>query len=343
MRYVRLPGDVSEMNINMLNPSIFNLPKQELYANGVGLYHSYGFASMISHMFSVTPRRRKDYIIYDSKDVCHARYHHMVGEKISMPPFWPALNDIDALRRIEENIELLVFQYGHPILHATIGDDKGSIGSAEEINDVQKRIESMESNGFLVTNNRAVLEMIGANNSALRLESYLEHFFHRVLAGLWLSEVAIGVGNTSNRSTANVLDKLAQEKVVEIQHIISENMQMLLIELLQEAGASIDWILLPENIPSWEFHNIDLEGMIKKEQHVQVLWTSNMLTENEMRLELGREPMTDTEKKNTYVERVAIPLAQAKGELDPSGSGKQTVTPANQHGRKTSPSPSQNK
>ena len=246
MRYVRLPMDVSEINFNALNPALFNMDREQILSNNISLYAGlYSiFAEKLTRLFSLSPRRKKDYIVYDEDEIDHVRYHHVPGEKIAMPPFYPTLNDIDSLRRIEENVELLVFEYGHPLLHAMVGDDKKK-GDPDEINEIYRKIQDMESNGFIVTDNRALIKMIGSENEALRLDAYLLYFYRRVLTGLWLSEVTVGVGDTANRSTANTLDKLSQEKVLELQKIFIDAFQRIMIELLQEGGAQIGWILRP--------------------------------------------------------------------------------------------------
>jgi hypothetical protein len=347
VRIIRTKEDVSNLNFNSINPAIWNVERGgelvPFHNPLLSLYHA-----TFGRLFKSPARREKSYVIYDEDDISHIRYHHMPGEKIAMPPFWPTINDIDSLRRIEENIELLIYQYGHPILHGTVGDEKQR-GSTDEIADLASKIQGMESNGFLITDNRAMIDMVGAESRALRLEAYLLYFYRRVLTGLWLSEVTVGIGDTSNRSTANTLDKLSQEKVVEIQQVYSSAMQQIYIELLQEAGANIDWILRPENIPEYKFKPIDIEGMIKMEAHTLTKWEAGMLQEDEMRREQGKEPFTDEERKKTYTFLHAIPLAEAAPAMEPtpgkSQSNKvtqQKLRPTNQHGRKSGPSQSQN-
>jgi len=347
-RYIRTPMDVADINMNMINPSLFNMNKSDILDGSPSMYNP--IAAILSgrwgQFFRRKSKRNREYIIYDDDtDIQHVRYHHTPGEKIAMPPFWATLNDIDSLRRIEENIELLVYQYGHPILHAKVGDDKKP-GSDPEVEDIRLKIENIEGNGFIATDNRVMLDMIGAENSTLRLEAYLEYFYRRVLTGLWLSEVMVGVGDTSNRSTSNTLDKLSQEKVMELQNIFSAAIQPILIELLAETGAKMGWILKPENIPSFKFHPVDLEGLIKKQSHILSMWQANMITNDEMRRETGKEPFSKNDLNNTYTYLHAIPLKKAgKGEMETPSSNKakqNKLTPKNQHGKKNGPSESQN-
>jgi hypothetical protein len=341
MRYVRVSYDVHEIDLNAMNPSLFT--SSEEHQSGIPFFYTPQFGgflglgrlqSSISSLFKSNSRREVEYVVYEDYEIDHIRYRHVPGEKIAMPPFWPTLNDIDSLRRIEENIELLVYNYGHPILHAKVGESTMP-GDDSEVLAVQSKLEEMESNGFIATSNRVLIDMIGAESSALRVEAYLKYFQQRVLTGLWLSEVAVGIGDTSNRSTANVLDKLAQEKVRELQSIFVNHINNVFIELLLEAGLDIGWILDPENIPCFEFNEIDLEGKIRKEAHIINLWQGNMITSAEMRADLGRDPLTPEQLQDTYLERVSIPLAEA-GKTDPmSSSAKTTQTntaPKNQNG-----------
>jgi hypothetical protein len=342
MRYVRVSYDVSEIDLNNMNPSLFTTAEE--HQTGIPFFHSpmgfggfgfgFGFGSSnISRLFKVTPKRDVDYVVYEDYEISHIRYRHVPGEKISMPPFWPTLNDIDSLRRIEENIELLVYNYGHPILHAKIGEADRT-GTDDEVQAVQSKLESMESNGFITTTNRVLINMIGAESAALRVDSYLAYFQKRVLTGLWLSEVAIGIGDTSNRSTANVLDKLAQEKVRELQRAFVSDIDNVFIELLLETGADLNWILHPDNMPTFEFNEIDLEGKIRKEAHLMTMWQSNMITADEMRIDLGRDPLTEKDWDNTFTFKVAIPLKDSGTSPTDAGarSTQRNLAPKNQHG-----------
>lgn len=351
MRYVRLPVDVSTVRHNTLNPALFDMTKAQLYGDKIALYsgrYSLQFSKVLSKIFNYSYKRDREYLVYDDEEISHVRYHHIPGEKISMPPFWPVLNDIDTLRRIEENIELLVFSAGHPILHGTIGDNIKP-GSAEEVARLTTKLSDMESNGFIVTDNRSMLKYIGAEGEALRIDAYLQYFHRRVLTGLWLSEVAIGIGDTSNRATSYILDKISQEKVLELQSIFSCAMKYIMIEMLMEAGANIAWILKPENLPSFVFNPVDIEGKIAKESHVLNMWQANMLSEDEMRIDIGREKMTPKERQSTYVNTVSIPLKEA-GPSDGIDAGKsasnktkqQKTQPTNQYGTKKVPSPAKN-
>lgn len=330
MRYVRLGVETNYIDINKVNPSLFTDPmsmavNRTLYSSPNGFY---GIAyNMLRHVgmgfsgiFKVNPKRIKPYLIYEDDQIDHIRYHHVPGEKIAMPPFWSTLNDIDSLRRIEENIELLAFQHGHPLLHGKIGDETKP-GSHEEVEELRAKLQNMESNGFIVTDNRTLIDMIGAEGKALRFDGYMKYFYNRVLTGLWLSEVAVGQGNTTNRSTANVLDKLSQEKVVELQRIFSNFFNSIMIQWLQEAGAELSWIMREDNVPTFHFKEIDLEGKIRKEQHILTMWQSNMITEDEMRMELGYEPFTNADYVRSFVKRVSIPLKKAGTAPKVSSSG----------------------
>lgn len=275
-------------------------------------------------------------------DMLHIRYHAAVGEKWAMPPFHPALQDIEALRLVEESIELLMFQYGHPLYHIAIGTDKLK-GTQDEINDTVAKLQSMESNGFLITDNRQVVKVIGAEGAALRAEAYLQYFKQRLFTELWLSTVTTGQDGAP-RATADIIDKVKQDKTIEIQAIIGAEMQKLLIELLQEGGAPLDWILKEENIPSIEFYEVDLDNKIKQENHYLNQFSQGAITRTELRADLGKKPLADGEEDDTFPmiqSRAKEAEIQAKMQAS-ANSSKAAIQSSNQHGKKTGPSTTRN-
>jgi hypothetical protein len=137
-------------------------------------------------------------------DVIHITLDQKDGFIFGTPTITPVIDDIRALRKIEENIELLIYQHLFPLFQYKVGTETSPAGMTEagerEIDVVKREIMYMPTEGGIVTPERHEIKAIGAEGRALRAESYLDHFKKRVFSGLGISAVDMGEGETSNRA-----------------------------------------------------------------------------------------------------------------------------------------------
>jgi len=329
--YVRMPF----FNRALRSGNIFNMGNK-FYENDFPAGSS-TYSQMVSLRRGYSSDLEEKEVRIKENDMIHIRYHASIGEKWAMPPFYPALQDIEALRLIEENVELLIYQYGHPIYHAMIGDDKRK-GTQEEINALTAKMQKMESNGFLVTDQRTLIKVLGAEGSAIKGEAYLNYFKQRVFTQLWLSNVMTGDGSVA-RASADIIDKIKQDKTIELQSIIANEIQKLLIEMLQEAGAPLDWILDEENIPSIRFYEVDLDQKIKLENHVMNQFTQGVVTRTECRRELGLDAIPEGDEDDTFpMIQARAKDAEAQAKMQASANySKSVIQPSNQFVKKSGP------
>jgi len=150
------------------------------------------------------------YIDYNPDDIVHFYIHRKDGFIFGTPDLVPVIDDIRALRKIEENVELLIYQHIFPLFHYTVGTETAPAGYTEdgtkEIDAVKDEIQYMPSEGGIVTPERHKIELIGSEGRALRAESYLQHFKMRVIAGLGISEMDLGVGNCYDEKTETLTE-----------------------------------------------------------------------------------------------------------------------------------------
>ena len=285
-------------------------------------------------------------------DVIHMYMSRKVGLTFGTPMVVPVLDDIRALRRMEENIEVLVFQHAVPLFQYLVGSNDAPADD-DDIQNAKATVNEMPPNGMVVTPHTHNITAIGAEGRAIRAEGYLNYFKSRVWAGLGLSGVSFGEGNTANRGTAITLDKNAQDLAKKFQSTIRTFVNEFIIkELLLEGGfqwdaSEFDYLVelfIPE---------IDIDAKIKAENHTLELLQGDGITFDEFRREIGREPYTDEDWRDTYWERIAKKraLIQAIDEPytnSPSRMNSMTRVPAsksvsnkdqptNQHGQKLAP------
>lgn len=252
-------------------------------------------------------------IEYDYRDVVHMTIAREAGKIWGDPPIFAILDDVRALRRMEENVEILVFQHTIPLFHYTVGtENKPAL--VGEVDSVKSEVENMLTQGMVVTPERHAIEAVGAQREALQVKDYLEYFKARILTGMGQSTISIGETGGASRATASVLSKSVLDSTVRFKNTLTTYINEFMInELLQEGGFDV---FNDNNKVELFIPEIDLEDKIKKEVHAESLWLSNLLTEDEARKELGRDPFSESDREKTYFELIVKPktIMQASDE-----------------------------
>lgn len=291
---------------------------------------------------------RGEEIYWDERDVIHFTYNRIPGTLTGMSSIIPILDDVRALRKLEEEIEILGFQYSIPLYLYKVGT-KDQPPAANEIEQVTSTVNNMPAYGMLVVPGHHTIEVPTNNNTPVDLISFVNHFKRRIFSGLGVSPIAMGEVETSNRNTAEVLDLSMQTITKRYQQIIKNSMEIEFVrELLLDGGFDSIRDSVDLNFPE-----IDLEAQIKKENNIIQKWQNNLIARSEARLELDLEKNVD--ESDTFLQTVTIPEINAKNGIQlevakigarargasVSGSSRTTANknstanaarPANQHG-----------
>lgn len=288
---------------------------------------------------------------WDERDVIHFTYNQIPGTLTGMSPILPVLDDVRALRKLEEEIEILGFQYSIPLYLYKVGnkDIPPAPGEVEEVSTV---VNNMPSYGMLVVPGHHDIDVPSNANDTIDIIKYVDHFKQRIYGGLGVSPVAMGESSTSNRNTAEVLDGAMQTITKSYQSIIKHKLENHLFrEIMLDGGFK----KLDDEI-EFNFPEIDLENQIKKETHIIQLWQNNLISRTEARNLMDYE--ASVQENDTFLEKVEIPKIQAetqgaiaiekakpKPTTSSSSSSKSNSTnkranntnnkvrPANQHGK----------
>lgn len=254
------------------------------------------------------------YKIWKPWNMIHMVYSRKPGMRVGTPMVWPVMDDIRALRRIEQNVELLVFQHTIPLFQYIVGTDARP-AQPDEIAAIKLVVERMPPNGCLVTPERHNIKAVGVEGALIDASKYLEYYKNRVLSGLGMSGVGMGEGGTSNKGTAVVLDKHLVNTALMFQQVFKMYVDEFMIkELLAEGGFDVSYIN-EDNKVGIHFPPIDTEEQRAKENHYAQMYTQYAITEDEMRKEFGREPIQDGERHKDYFELVTKPLEMIKAKL----------------------------
>lgn len=236
---------------------------------------------------------------FKPEDVIHMYYKRERGNAYGTSFLIPVLDDVRALRQAEENVLKMMYRYIYPFFHVAVGSPE-SPGTQDEVDDTQTRINNMDLDGGLVTSERVQIKPI-ASDQVIEAEPYLRYMEDRVFSGMGIPAIMFGRGDTSNRSTGDNMTSEMADRIRAICKIIEMFVnEFILKELLMEGG--YDAILDPNNSVQFRFNDNDVDIMIKKEVHAIYKYEHNSITEDEMRKELGRDPIPDGEREKMFVQ-----------------------------------------
>lgn len=257
---------------------------------------------------------------FKPEDVIHFRCDVKPGFTFGTPKIVPVIPDIQALRRLEENVEILFYQTLFPIFQYKVGTEAKPATTLtlqdgtviDEVSYVRQQIQNMPTEGGIVTPERHSIEYIGANGQIPNYQPILQYFKARVIAGLGISSLDIGDSDTSNRSTADSLSKALIDSVKDYQSVMEDIINSQVItELLLEANFSFD-PLIEDNFVALKFREIDIEEQMKKNVNAQLLYNADMIDLNEGREIIGKQPLEKWQEKLMFTERQTLRVLEAE-------------------------------
>lgn len=232
---------------------------------------------------------------YDASDIIHMTFDRKEGFLFGTPLIQPVIDDIRALRKIEENIEMLIYKHLFPMFQYVVGTEGSPAGVMEdgqrEIDVARYELQNMPSEGGIVTSERYEIRSVGSESKALRAEGYLSHFKTRVFSGLGMSAVDFGEPDTSNRSTADNMSRALIDNIKDLQESFEAQFNKFIINELLEESTFEDDVLAPENIVRLEFREVDIDKQVKIENQAADMFNKNAITWDEMRRDIGRDPI----------------------------------------------------
>jgi len=244
-------------------------------------------------VFGKTPKE------FAPEDIIHFSLNKREGYSVGTPDLVSVKDDIRALRRIEENVELLVYQHLFPLFHYKVGTEKQPAGTnpdgTSEVEEVAIKVAQMPSDGCWVTPERHEVKPLLTGPAPIAVERIIEHFKQRIFTGLGVSSVDMGEGGSANRSTAQTMSRNLIDDTKADQKEVSEMFQSYVIqELLLESTFPNSTILDDENMVELRFKEIDFESQMAKTNHFVDIFLKNAITHDEMRMEIGHEPFIGT-------------------------------------------------
>ena len=265
------------------------------------------------------------------EDVLHITYNKPTGRTFGVPHISSVLDDVLILRQIEENVVRMIYRNINPLMAYKVGlAEPGYEATDEEIDMVAAQIENMSLDSMLVLSERHSIEAVSSNNAILDAFDYLRYFRQRVFTGLGVSESTMGIGDSSNRSTADNQSSDLIDLVKDFQINFQSGIQKLINEILFEGG--FDPVLEKENQVMFEFVEIEQSVKIARENHELQKFLANAQSIDKYMENIGEDPITDDELQRFYKNLFGEDRSDsARGAVDNKDK------PENQHGKQNAP------
>jgi hypothetical protein len=250
---------------------------------------------------------------FDPQDVVHFYYKREKGNAYGTSFLIPVLDDVQALRQAEENVLKMMYRNIYPFYHVQVGTEEQT-GTSREVDQMKEAIDGMDVEGGLVTTERVTIKPI-ASDKVIDAEPYLKYMESRVFSGMGIPEIMFGRGNTANRSTGDNMTSEMADRIRAISKVIETFFNAFIIkEILMEGG--YDPVLNPDQAVEFRFNDNDVDVEIKKQVHAIYKYEHNAITEDEMREELGMDPIADSEREKLFVELITRETLRVQAELD---------------------------
>lgn len=142
-------------------------------------------------------------------DVVHMTMNKGTGYIFGKPLILSVIPDVEALRRMEENIQMLVAHHIFPLYQYAVGTEERPAvyyqDGTSEVDIVKQAVISLPTQGVVFTPERHKIEVVSESGSMDALP-YIEYFKNRVYLGLGVSSVDMGESNCYDKYTMTLTE-----------------------------------------------------------------------------------------------------------------------------------------
>lgn len=249
---------------------------------------------------------------FNPEDVVHFYYKREKGNAYGTSFLIPVLDDVRALRQAEENVLKMMYRNIYPFYHIAVGTEEQT-GTGKEVDALKEALDGMDVEGGLVTTERVKITPI-ASDKVIDAEPYLNYMEQRVFSGMGIPAIMFGRGNTANRSTGDNMTSEMADRIRAMSKVIEMFFNSFVIkEILMEGG--YDPVLNPDQVVEFRFNDNDVDVEIKKQVHAIYKYEHNAITEDEMRDEIGMDPIPDGDREKMFAELITRETLRVGAEL----------------------------
>jgi len=285
-------------------------------------------------------------VTFSANDVIHFALTPTRGEIFGKPPALNALDDVKALREFEEDTLQVMARHITPLILMKIGlPQPGLYGRLDEVATLREEIANMPLQGWFACTERLSAESVLQTSGITDQFNFLKYFRNRTLSGLLGDPFIVGDISDMNNSVA---DQARLETYVWIKFYQRAVATVIADFIFNEWLREDNWnIMNTDVIVNFQFKEIDFDNKIKHENHVIQKFAGNVATLDEVRTDMGIDPLQDSEQKGLFSNLIKIPEIKAAHPPGATGAGapktktnKTTANrdrPTNQYKTKGSP------
>lgn len=278
---------------------------------------------------------------WEPKEVIHFTVERKPGRIFGTPFMTAVMDDVVALRQVEEDIQNLVHRELFPLYKYIVGTELHP-AEPEEIDLAANALAGLRTEGGLVLPDRHNVEVIGAEGKALQADPYLNHFKERVAIGLGLAPHHLGMSASGgNRAASERLDIALYDKIKLYQHYFAEILQLKMFDELLLEGGFDPYQPVSKNTDRCKFifNEIDVDTQVKKENHAIQKWISDITTFHETRIAVKLRPDASEEELYSALSARMLPspgkpIKPGEGGAPPSGASGGAKNPLNPSAQK---------
>ena len=242
-------------------------------------------------------------------DIAHITYKRPDGCSYGVGIGITALEDLSLLRILEQSIAVMLKKDSRALIHHKITRPVHLLKGIQD--EIQRAIQwhrTSPPGGVFVSGDNHVIDIKGSESRALRAEGYLDFYSARMLSALLVSPYIVGLKSGGLGAVEGAL-KVLNQHVRSMYGTLAWQLEWhILNELLWEGG--FDPYSRPADQVKVEFIPLDLTDQLKEYSGLADSYTKGFLGLNEGRAKVTLDPALP---KDLYLERVQIPLEQAKG------------------------------
>jgi len=235
-------------------------------------------------------------------DIVHFTTLREDGMIFGMPEVHPVIDDVRTLRKIEEDVQLLIYRDLFPVIHYSI-ENPSVIDHASgmtELDQAKHDMQSVIQDGGIATDARHEIKFVGNEHKGIDAKPYLEYFQSRVFTGLGVSMADMGIGQDISGATASSMSKQLTDAVRYIQQELAQQFnELILTEMALQSPFGMSAVN-DKSAPTLEFNETDIEWKIRQENHEADLFAKNVKTIDEVRAKLNVEELTDEQLTRTF-------------------------------------------
>jgi len=255
----------------------------------------------------------RPYRDYLPEDLIHLRWDVKPGHIYGTPRVYSVRDDIYALRRLEENNELLLIRHLFPLFHIKVGNEKEPVeylpDGGSEVDVVRANIENMPKEGIFVTDHRVEVDVKGAEGKGIDPQPLIEHYKKRVYVGLGTSPIDLGEGDTTNHATADNISQNMKDRIKDDLTTFGSMVKMNYVkEMFEESSQEHLSVQNAVSDVSLAFHEIDVDGQIKLETHATNQYTNGVIDLPEARRVARRNKLTKEQETEMHFSRQTMVL-----------------------------------